>query len=192
MEAREPKFRNPVKTAQFAEPNTGVNAPAGPPGAAPPIQPLPMLPSAGGPPLIGVPGGLVDPQQGPPLGTRRLRAFPRSDSPLQLQTYQDPNTGEWIAISSSGINLVVDGMVVDGMGELGSIDVSADRLVMWTQRGSEPLMGGSGMVQGDQAPLELYLEGNIVFRQGDRKLYAQRMYYDVRRQGRRRARRGND
>ena len=43
-------------------------------------------------------------------------------------------------------------------------------------------MGGSGMVQGDDTPLELYLEGNIVFRQGDRVLFAQRMYYDVRRQ----------
>ena len=89
MEAREPKFRNPVKTAQFAEPNTGINQPAGPPGSTPPIQTLPTPPSAGGAPLIGVPGGLVDPQQVPPLGTRRLRAFPRSDSPLQLQTYKE-------------------------------------------------------------------------------------------------------
>ncbi|HEX4143346.1 MAG TPA: hypothetical protein VHY91_07330 [Pirellulales bacterium] len=173
MEARDPKPRNPVKTAQFAEPNTGINAPAPPPGATPAIQP-PTSPS--GAPLGGTPT-LVDPQQAPPVGTRRLRAFPRSDTPLQLQTYQDPTTGEWIAISSSGINLVVDGVA-----ELGSVDVSADRLVMWTQRGSEPLMGGSGMVQDEATPLELYLEGNIAFRQGDRVLFAQRMYYDVRRQ----------
>jgi hypothetical protein len=175
MDAREPKFRTPVKTAQFAEPNAGVNEPAGPPGSAPPVQTSPTLPSTA--PLVGVPGGVIDPQQAPPLGTRRLRAFPRSDTPLQLQTFQDPTTQEWIAISNSGINLVVDGMA-----DLGAIDVSSDRLVMWTQRGSEPLMGGSGMVQGDDAPLELYLEGNIVFRQGDRVLFANRMYYDVRRQ----------
>ena len=33
-----------------------------------------------------------------------------------------------------------------------------------------------------EAPLELYLEGNVVFRQGERTIYAQRMYYDVRRE----------
>jgi hypothetical protein len=177
MEAREPKFRNPVKPAQFAEPNTGVNQPAGPPGATLPIQALPDLPSATSQPLVGVPGPLVDPQQIPPLGTRRVRAFPRSDSPLQFQAFQDPATGERVVISNAGLNLVVDGMA-----ELGSVDVSADRLVMWTQGDSEPLMGGAGLVQGEQTPLELYLEGNIVFRQGDRVLFAQRMYYDVRRQ----------
>ena len=31
-------------------------------------------------------------------------------------------------------------------------------------------------------PLEIYMEGNIVFRQGDRTVYADRMFYDVRRQ----------
>jgi hypothetical protein len=145
MEAREPKFRNPVKTAQFAEPNTGINQPAPPPGST---QTLPPPPGAGGPPMFGVPGGLVDPQQVPPLGSRRVRAFPRSDSPLQLQTYQDPATLEWVVISGSGINLVVDG--VDG---LGSVDVSADRVVIWTRTGDEPLMGGSGMLQGNNSPL---------------------------------------
>jgi hypothetical protein len=35
-------------------------------------------------------------------------------------------------------------------------------------------------VQAGQGPLEFYLEGNIVFRQGDRVIYADRMYYDVR------------
>jgi hypothetical protein len=35
--------------------------------------------------------------------------------------------------------------------------------------------------QRNDMPLEVYLEGNIVFRQGDRVVYAHRMYYDVRR-----------
>ncbi len=50
------------------------------------------------------------------------------------------------------------------------------------QRPAEPLVGGDGLVQSEDTPLEMYLEGNIVFRQGDRTLYANRMYYDVRRQ----------
>ena len=28
-------------------------------------------------------------------------------------------------------------------------------------------------------PLEIYMEGNVVFRQGERVIYASRMYYDV-------------
>ncbi|MEM1304540.1 MAG: organic solvent tolerance protein OstA, partial [Planctomycetota bacterium] len=42
------------------------------------------------------------------------------------------------------------------------------------------LIGGE-FQQANEAPLEVYLEGNIVFRQGDRTVYAERMYYDVRR-----------
>ena len=35
-------------------------------------------------------------------------------------------------------------------------------------------------MQPENVPLEIYMEGNIVFRQGERTIYAQRMYYDVR------------
>jgi len=35
---------------------------------------------------------------------------------------------------------------------------------------------------GGEGPLEFYLEGNIIFRQGDRVIYADRMYYNVRQQ----------
>ena len=37
-------------------------------------------------------------------------------------------------------------------------------------------------MQSQETPLEIYMEGNIEFRQGDRVVYADRMYYDVRRQ----------
>src|SRR3569623_2042868 len=36
----------------------------------------------------------------------------------------------------------------------------------------------NGMQTG-QGPRELYLEGNVIFRQGDRVIYADRMYYNV-------------
>src|SRR4029450_12956130 len=35
-------------------------------------------------------------------------------------------------------------------------------------------------MQSGEGPLEFYMEGNIVFRQGDRVIYADRMYYNVR------------
>ncbi len=113
----------------------------------------------------------------PPVGTRRIRAFPRSDSRVQVQSFPNPAANEQIIIFSSGVNLVVDGMQ-----NFGSIDLVTDRLVIWTSDPREPLVGGEGLVQSDEVPLELYMEGNIVFRQGDRTLYANRMYYDVRRQ----------
>ena len=37
-------------------------------------------------------------------------------------------------------------------------------------------------MQDKNTPLEIYMEGNVVFRQGDRIIYADRMYYDVRNQ----------
>ena len=164
MQAREPKFRPPVKPVQFAEPNTGINAPGS----------LETLPPPGGFTGALPPSAVVT---APPVGTRRIRAFPRSDNRVQVQSFPNPAANEQIIIFSSGVNLVVDGMA-----NFGSIDLMTDRLVIWTNDPREPLVGGEGLVQSEEMPLEMYLEGNIVFRQGDRTLYANRMYYDVRRQ----------
>lgn len=109
-----------------------------------------------------------------PVGTRRIRVFPRSDVPVQAQWFPDRQTNQWVAVINSGVNLIVDGL--EG---LGSIDVSADRLVIWTVGLHEPDLRGR-TPQGEDIPLEIYMEGNIVFRQGDRVIYAERMYYDVR------------
>jgi hypothetical protein len=107
-----------------------------------------------------------------PVGARRVRAFPRSDVPVQAQWFPSAGGQEWVAVISSGVNLIVD-----GVGNVGSLDVSTDRMVVWTQGGQTDL--GGQTLQQDSVPLELYMEGNIVFRQGDRVIYAERMYYDV-------------
>ena len=119
-------------------------------------------------------------EEGPPAdaalppGARRVRAFPRSDTPIQARWFSNPATNEWVAVIDSGVNLIVDGLQ-----GFGSIDVSADRLVLWTTGLQEPDLTGQTL-QSENTPLEIYLEGNIVFRQGERVIYAQRMYYDVR------------
>lgn len=110
-----------------------------------------------------------------PLGTRRIRVFPRSDVPVQAQWFPSPGGEQWVAVVTSGVNLIVDGL--EGVG---TIDVSTDRMVMWVA-GIQPDLSGQSL-QRDDLPLEIYLEGNIVFRQGERVIYAQRMYYDVRNQ----------
>ena len=105
--------------------------------------------------------------------TRRIRVFPRSDVPVQAQWYPDPNSRQWIAVIDSGVNVVVDGLK-----GFKTIDISTDRLVIWTTGIQEPDL--TGRTQQDQAaPLEFYMEGNIIFREGDRIVYADRMYYDV-------------
>ena len=85
-----------------------------------------------------------------------------------------------MALIDQGVNVIVEGLSGVGVGpiEVSLIDVSTDRLVIWTRgievpdyRGQKPL--------ADDVPLEIYMEGNIVFREGERTVYANRMYYDV-------------
>lgn len=151
----------------------------GPPEATPPIyqramarrSPLPDGAVRRAQYLQGAPGesgGL-----GLAPGTRRVRAFPRSDVPVQAQWFPDRATQQWIGVLDGGVQFIVDGLA-----ELGSIDVSTDRLVIWTTGAGEPDLSGQ-RVQGEDVPLEIYMEGNIVFRQGDRVIRAERMYYDV-------------
>jgi hypothetical protein len=105
--------------------------------------------------------------------TRRLRAFPRSSVPLNVRWFPSPSGGEWIGVITSGVNLVIDG--VDPAGPL---DISADRLVLWTRGQAQPDLGGAS-AQAADTPLELYMEGNVIFRQGQRVVEAVGMFYDV-------------
>ena len=81
-----------------------------------------------------------------------------------------------------GVIVVIQGLSVEGLpeafGPLGDVDIETDRVVIWGLTGLDP----TGATQQSDLPLEIYMEGNIVFRQGDRTVYADRMFYDVRRQ----------
>ncbi len=91
----------------------------------------------------------------------------------------DLGGNRWMAVIDSGVNVIVDTSAnVPGIGEVGTIDISADRLVIWTAGSQEPDLNGQTS-QDQRTPLEFYMEGNIVFRQGQRTIYADRMYYDV-------------
>jgi len=131
----------------------------------PPPAPGPVLPTQYTAPI---PAGAA------PAGARRVRAFQRSSVGVQAIWSQDAASGLWIGVVDSGIN-----MIVDGLANFDSIDVSTDRMVIWTA-GLQNSNLAEGATQSHDAPLELYMEGNIVFRQGNRVIYADRMYYDVR------------
>jgi hypothetical protein len=138
---------------------------------------LPPLPAAGSP-------SAVQPAQfaaevAPPAATpalspnRRVRLFPRSTSRWNLRSFSEPNSNERITMISSGVQIMVE-----GLDQLGNISVETDRVVIWSSDLALPGAGGESTVS-DDTPVEFYLEGNIVFRQGDRVIYADRMYYNV-------------
>jgi hypothetical protein len=109
-----------------------------------------------------------------PIGTRRIRIFPRGDVGSNIQAAPSSAGNETVAIGTSGFNIIVDGLK-----EFGSVDVSTDRVVIWTTGVQRPGAGGETL-QSDDTPLEIYMEGNVVFRQGNRIIQAPAMYYDVR------------
>lgn len=102
----------------------------------------------------------------------RVRLLQRYSNGYQLEVDTDPNTGETIAKFDAGMNLIVE-----GLGELDTVSLLADRAIVWSKNGIEGLTSAEG-VTGDGA-YELYLEGNVVFRQGEQVVYAERMYYNV-------------
>jgi hypothetical protein len=158
---------------------------------APPAAPVSRLPPVDSavktaqliPPSV-VPQTVPAPTRTLPPGAsfRRVQAFPRAEGlGYHLESAQAP-TGENVVIISGGVNVVVQGLSVEGLpaafGPLGDIDIETDRAVIW---GIDTNGLGGAAQQSDQ-PLEIYMEGNIVFRQGDRTVYADAMFYDVRRQ----------
>ncbi|HMO87446.1 MAG TPA: hypothetical protein PKC18_21245, partial [Lacipirellulaceae bacterium] len=118
-----------------------------------------------------------------PPGVRRIQVLPRYETPNEV-SWRDVGGGQKAAVVSGGIRVLIDGLpsagLPAGFGPLGVVDISTDRAVIWAS-GVDAGAGGEGL-QSQDAPLEIYMEGNIEFRQGDRIVFADRMFYDVRRQ----------
>ncbi len=114
------------------------------------------------------------------LGFRRIRIGKRSAVPYQFEASVLPS-GESATTITGGVQVIVEGLNAEGLpdvlGPVDKLDIQADRAVIWSA--GSILMGT--FEQSNDVPLEIYLEGNIVFRQGNRTVFADRMYYDVRR-----------
>ena len=113
----------------------------------------------------------------PQAAARRIRILPRGGAPFNTRSEPSRTRNEFVTIIDSGIKVVIEDVQLQGAGPLGTVVIETDRMVVWTES-SLLTMGGDTLQRGDM-PLELYLEGNIVFRQGDRVIYAERMYYNV-------------
>ena len=109
-------------------------------------------------------------------GMRHIRVSPRTSTNFQFDTAKSTNTEppEQITILTGGVNLVIEGDE-----KLDIIDLSADRVVIWTDA-SESGQFNFETLQSKDAKYQVYLEGNIVARQGVSVMRADRAYYDAR------------
>ncbi len=133
----------------------------------------------------GPPPVLCRPEPRPRRRARRIRIFSRGDVSPQFQWKQDPLTNRWILVWEQGATIIIDGLNVPSGSIPGvprgptRLDISTDRFVLWSTLRSQPDISGQTPQDGNE-PMELYLEGNVVFLQGNRQIFADRMYYDVR------------
>ena len=127
-------------------------------------------------------------RSGAEFSGRRVRILPRSGIDLQVETLNNAERNESVLVATMGATVLVEGALVEGVSgtgslELGQVEIQADNVVAWTSNVSGINLFGEapGQPQADLSnlPLEFYLEGNIVFRQGRRVIYADRMYYNV-------------
>ena len=127
MNARNPEFADALRQTRVDQ--VQYVAPNEPP---PPGQPSPSAgPMPPGTPAI-------------PQGSRRIRVFARGDVPMQAQWQQNPQTHEAVAVINQGVNMVIEGLTAGkgtvpgvGGGPL-TLDLSTDRLVIWTVAPQQP------------------------------------------------------
>lgn len=113
-----------------------------------------------------------------PTSFRRIQLFPRSAVPFNIRSFQSDATTppEQIWVLTGGVNLIIDGVE-----EFGTVDLSADNMVIWTQTADADGFGtGSVTIQSHDTPLQVYMEGNIIIRQGLNVANVSRAFYDAR------------
>ncbi|MDA1013549.1 MAG: hypothetical protein O3A00_03735 [Planctomycetota bacterium] len=112
--------------------------------------------------------------QSPTGDFRRVRIFPRSTVPYNVKVFPSTNATppEQIWVITGGVNVLVDGLL-----GAGTVDMSADNVVIWTAPVDD---FRSESLQPRDALFQLYLDGNIIVRQGTTVLRAARAFYDAR------------
>ncbi len=117
------------------------------------------------------------PPRPPRIGAKTFAVTGRGGIEPELKTQNRPDRGDSVVTISRGMRLMFGGASVQtssGPMDLGTVLIEADRAVIWTADLSR-LMSQ----KIDDLPVEVYIEGNVVFQQGQRRIYADRMYYNV-------------
>ena len=153
-------FRCPPRMPGPAPPRAAAPAPARPPPTAPLI---------------------LDEQ-------RVTSIYPRSGGPgFTFETLPTTPDGTSIAVIRGGVNIVIHSPP-----PIGTVDVSADSAIIWRKvdpgKGAKGLGPDGELVESTRQPMEIYLEGHVIFRQderkvagnGDQKTYrAERVFFNV-------------
>ncbi|MEZ6127289.1 MAG: hypothetical protein R3C59_01240 [Planctomycetaceae bacterium] len=132
------------------------------------------------PAFEAIPGGVA------PL-SRRIRIRPRSSESLRFESFQSRDTvpEEQVYIITGGVNVIVEGVQTEleyggRLIQPGVLDLSADRVVVWTQpNGADGLELNQTLEQPSSARFQVYLEGNILVRQGLNTVTASHAFVDV-------------
>ncbi|MEP3480746.1 MAG: hypothetical protein ABJZ55_15970 [Fuerstiella sp.] len=120
-------------------------------------------------------------------GSRRIQIRPRTSSPLQFDSRRSRDTvpEEQIYVITGGVNVLIDGVTANIGGvniQPGVLDLSADRIVVWTQPddvGGSDLQFGGTLTQPSSARFQVYMEGNILIRQAGNIVTASHAFMDV-------------
>ena len=123
-------------------------------------------------------GAVVGPGGGT---TRRLRAYPRHSTPIHYDTFPTGD-GQQVFVVTGGINLLVEDL---NNGDF--VRILSDRIVLWTRGKLAGELSHGAETDGKQ-PLEVYLEGNVIIRQGNIRtalaadqmaVFGKQIYYDI-------------
>jgi lipopolysaccharide export system protein LptA len=124
-----------------------------------------------------------------PAMIRRIHIRPRSGNEFFISSQRAPNRTppEQVTTVTGGVNVRIEGLDQRlGGRPVGMVELSADRMVIWS-RGDIASGVSEGVVQSQDEPFEIYLEGNIIIRQGDpnngllmREVHAEYATFDAR------------
>ncbi|WP_182866045.1 organic solvent tolerance protein OstA [Stieleria mannarensis] len=190
------QFTQPVPDASVTDGPSSIPSPSLAPTLAPPtnnLAPLqPMAPSGGLPLATDSPPPTVFEDGATTGGTQfffgggsksvEIDARGASHPPI-IDSVLRPETNEQVILARGGVTIRVrdvsaqfdDGRFMN----FGTVTISADRVVGWLPNLSHVFDGTADL---SAAEGELYLEGDIVFRQGDNVIYADSMFYNVTRE----------
>lgn len=132
------------------------------------------------PGLVQETGPLLPPRG--PRVQRRVTIGPRFlgerlEARIELSEASVPP--EYVITVTGGVNIVVDNVpiTIEGRTVLTRVDLTADRAVVWTAADQVRELGSFDIDEG--TPFQVYLEGNIVVRQGTNEVRASHAFYDV-------------
>ncbi len=116
-----------------------------------------------------------------PFAAKSVQFFARNPKTTQITFAPSQDRAESIAQIRGGFRLVISGARIaqsDGtLLDVGEVSLEADNAVAWLRGNVQDML--QGVTSTPEQPVELYLDGNIVFSQGNRVIYADRMYYNV-------------